>query len=111
MGELSCNGSIYSVPQIVVVVCLYQFFGLPFFSSFFSFQEPTAIQEEEEEKKEMGVPEVGVQGCMQKFDKGRANFGYLKKRGGAAASSVRGSTERQCGPTQHIKQNLKHLAK
>ena len=34
---------------------------------------------------------------MQKFCKGEANLGYFtKKGGGAAASSVRGSTGRQC---------------
>ena len=40
---------------------------------------------------------------------GGGNLGYLKKRG--AQLSVSGSTGRQCGPPQHIKQNLKHLAK
>ena len=36
--------------------------------------------------------------------RGGANLRYLKKEGGAAASSVRGSTGRQCDPPQHIKQ-------
>ena len=38
-------------------------------------------------------------GCMQKFCKGEGGGGELgvfKKNGGAAASSVRGSTGRQC---------------
>ena len=48
---------------------------------------------------------------MQKFCKGVGELGVFKKEGDAAASSVRGSTGRQCGPPQHIKQNLKHLAK
>ena len=34
---------------------------------------------------------------------GGANLPYIK-RGGTAASSVRGNTGRQCGPPQHIKQ-------
>ena len=42
---------------------------------------------------------------------GGANLRYLKKEGEAAANSVRESIGRQCGPPQHIKQNLKHLAK
>ena len=56
-----------------------------------------------------------MQGYMQKFCKGGTNLGILKRGGGggggAAASRVRGSTGRQCGPPQHIKQNLKHLVK
>ena len=33
---------------------------------------------------------------MQKFSKGVTNLGYFKKREGAAASSIWGSTGRQC---------------
>ena len=40
---------------------------------------------------------------MQKICKGGVNLPYFK-RGGTAASSVRGNTGRHSGPPQHIKQ-------